>query len=360
MKSIFVTSVEPYSGKSAVCLAIGKKLLAKGLSVGYLKPLSTQPWRTSDGTLADEDAAFFCSELGLSVHPSELSPMIVTASALRSRLKGVGEEDPLEKILAAAEKVAADKDLLILEGGASLRQGYAMGISNLRLAEAFGAPVLVMITYHSEMQLIDDALASRKRLGDQSIGVLLNNIPDFAHQFIKEYAKPFLIENGVPVLGCLPHRPNLSALSVTELIDLLDAEVLTEYIDPGALVETFTVGAMTVDAALSRFRRQQNKAVITGGDRADIQLAALETSTVVIVLTGNLHPSPVVLHQAENLKVPILLVKGNTMETVEQIERAYGKTRLRQPEKLESFIRLMDENVSYQAIFAGLGLKKEE
>ena len=356
MKAIFVTSVEPYSGKSAVCLALGKKLQASGYSVGYMKPLSTQPWRTPDGVLADEDAAFVCNELGLSVHPSELSPLIVTSSTLRSRLKGMSEDDPLQKILDTAKSVTADKDVLILEGGASLRQGYAMGIPNLRLAEVFESPVLVMIRYHNEMQLIDDALASRKRLGQEHMGVILNHIPERALEFIQEYAKPYLVDQGINVLGSLPDKPSLSALSVEELIDLLDAEVLTDYVDPNALSETFTVGAMTVDAALSRFRRQQNKAVITGGDRADIQLAALETSTVVLILTGNLHPSPVVIHQAENLRVPIILVKDNTMETVELIERAYGKTRLKQPEKLETFIKLMDANVDYEAIFSKLGL----
>ena len=111
------------------------------------------------------------------------------------------------------------------------------------------------------------------------------------------------------------------------------------------------MGAMTLDAALSRFRRQQNKAVITGGDRSDIQLAALETSTVVLILTGNLQPSPVVLHQADSVGVPVLLVKGNTMQTVEAIERAYGKTRLGQPEKMNTFMQLMQENVALEKIY---------
>ena len=30
MKAIYVTSTEPYSGKSAVCLALGQNLQAKG------------------------------------------------------------------------------------------------------------------------------------------------------------------------------------------------------------------------------------------------------------------------------------------------------------------------------------------
>ena len=57
MKSLYVTSVERHSGKTATCLALGKRLLADGYKVGYLKPLSLQPWRVG-GKLTDEDAAF--------------------------------------------------------------------------------------------------------------------------------------------------------------------------------------------------------------------------------------------------------------------------------------------------------------
>jgi len=357
MKAIYVTSTEPHSGKSAVCLALGKKLQARGLKIGYLKPVSTQPWRTSEGQLADEDAAFFCRMLNLDENPSELSPVVITPSLLRSRLKGLETEDLLDKIIQTAEQVGCDKDVLILEGGASLREGYTMGLSNLRVADALGAPALVMIRYHKEMQIIDDVFAARLRLGEQYLGVIFNHVPEEGRQFIEEYAKPYLQEQGLTLLGNLPSRPRLSALSIGELVDLLQAEILTEHYDPDALAEVFTVGAMTVDAALSRFRRQQNKAVITGGDRADIQLAALETSTVLLILTGYLHPSPVVLHQAESLGVPVLLVKGNTMETVETIERAYGKTRLGQPEKLDAFMHLLDDNVALELVYNTLGIE---
>lgn len=357
MKSLYITSTEPYSGKSAVCLALGKELQAKGLKIAYLKPMSTQPWRMPDGQLADEDAAFVCKTLGLDANPADLSPVVVTSTTLRSRLKGLPNGDLLEKVIAAAHKIGQGKDVLLLEGGASLREGYAMGLSNLRLAEALGAPALVMIRYHKEMQIIDDALTARFRLGDQCLGVIFNHVPPEGRQFIDEYVQPFLQEQNITLLGTLPDKPRLSALSVGELIDLLNAEVITEFIDVDALAENFMVGAMTVDSALSRLRRQQNKAVITGGDRADIQLAALETSTVVLILTGNLHPSPVVVHQAENIGVPILLVKQNTMEAVEIIDRAYGKTRLGQPEKLETFIRLIEENIHLDIIYAALGMQ---
>lgn len=48
MKSLYVTSVERYSGKTATCLALGRRLIADGYKVGYLKPVSLQPWRIGD------------------------------------------------------------------------------------------------------------------------------------------------------------------------------------------------------------------------------------------------------------------------------------------------------------------------
>jgi hypothetical protein len=352
MNALYITSVEPHAGKTAVCLALGKRMQSDGLSVGYLKPLSTQPWRTPDGKLADEDAVFVHHALGLKGDETEAAPVIVTPSTLRERLKGTDQEDLMETIQRHAEKAAEGTDILLLEGGASLREGYAMGLSNLRVAQELGAPAIVLVPYNGELHLVDDILTARFRLSDQLCGVILNRVPKEANDFIEEYVRPFLEKENIRILGLLPHLPRLSALSVGELTDLLAAEILTKEANLEALVETFTVGAMTADAALSRFRRYQNKAVITGGDRTDIQLAALETSTVVLILTGHLHPSPLIIKQAEALDVPILLVKENTMETVDKIERSHGKTRLGLPEKLETFMKLMAENVDYSAIYS--------
>jgi BioD-like phosphotransacetylase family protein len=356
MKALYITSVEAYSGKTALCLGLGKRLQGDGYKIGYLKPMSTQPWRTPQGELTDEDAVFVRSMLGLDVPTAALCPVVVTQTTLRARLKGAEATDMMGKIKAAAESAGQGKDALLLEGGASLREGYAMGLSNLQVANLLGAPALVMVSYRGEMQAVDDALTARFRLGDQLLGIIFNRVPDQARPFVNDYCLPFLNQEGIAVFGTLPSVPRLSALSMAELVDLLDAQVLTRNFDPNALVENFLVGAMTTEAALSRFRRQKNKAVITGGDRTDIQLAALETSTAALILTGNLHPSPLIIQQAESFNVPILLVAGATMETTEIIERTAGKTRLGQPKKLEAFMQLMSENIDVDGIYAALGL----
>lgn len=356
MNTLYVTSVEPYSGKTALCLALGKQLQADGYKIGYLKPVSTQPWRTPEGKLADEDAAFVESVLKLGTDPPSLSSIIVTHSTLRQFMTASEQQDPQAQIQKAISSAGKGKDVLLLEGSECLRRGFALGLSDSQVAAMLETTVLVIIKYNGFLPLIDDTLVAHSNLGDRLLGVILNQIPEDAIPFVEEEARPFLEKQGVRVLGILPHMPRLTAISVGELKDRLEAEFLTKEANLDTLVEAFTVGAMTAEAALKRFRRTKNKAVITGGDRTDIQLAALETSTELLILTGNLHPSPLIIQQAEMLNVPILLVQGGTMETVDIVERAYGKTPLGQPEKLETFMQLMSGNVDIAAIYKALKL----
>jgi BioD-like phosphotransacetylase family protein len=355
MKSLYVTSVDRYSGKTAVCLALGKYFKANGYKVGYLKPLSLQPWRIS-GRDADEDAAFVKQVLGLTAEPWELSPVVVTNELLCKYLTGEAKEDLMARVKEACAKASKGQDILILEGGGSLREGYVVDLPTINVAETLESKVLVIVRYKDNVRCLDDALAANYRLGETLIGVIINRVPVDQTEFVADYAQPFLEKHGVSVFGFLPESRGLAALTVDELIEVLDARVLTGVKSTNALVENLTIGAMTAEAALSRFRKQRSKAVITGGDRTDIQLAALETSTTCLILTGNLQPSPLIIQQADRLGVPILSVRENTMETIEAIDAIFGKTRLGQAAKLESFQKLLSEYVNLDQLFERVGL----
>jgi BioD-like phosphotransacetylase family protein len=356
MKSLYITSVERYSGKTATCLALGRRFQRDGFNVGYLKPLSLQPWRVS-GMVADEDAAFVKETLGLRAEPWELSPVVVSPELLNDYLLGQSGDDFMGRIKRAYDLASEGQDVLLLEGGGSLREGYTLGLPTPEVASAFGSNALAVVKYRDQVRLLDDALAAQSRLGDILDGVIINRVPEEAAQFVAGLAVPFLEERGIAVFGALPEARELEALSLSELVEVLDAEVLSSQYDPEALVENFTVGAMTGEAALRVFRKQTNKAVITGGDRTDIQLAALETSTICLILTGNLTPSPLIVKEADEFGVAILLVRSNTIQTVEAIERVFGKTRLGQPVKLQQFEQLFESNVDLGRLYRSLGLR---
>lgn len=361
MKSLYITSVERYSGKTATCLALGMHFKANGYRVGYLKPVSLQPWRVTDPVtgavhIGDEDASFVKKTLGLSAPSWELSPVVVTHDFLVEQLQNPTPEMLMEKIQRAFQQAIQEQDILLLEGGGCLREGYAVDLPTLVVAQAFQSQVLAVVKYRDEVRLMDDVLAAYSRLGESLCGIILNRVPADAMPFVSEVARPYIEKHKMPVFGVLPEQRGLSAISVGELVQILEAEVLTKVLCPQTLVENLTVGAMTAEAALSRFRKYPNKVVITGGDRTDIQLAALETSTACLVLTGNLRPSPLVIKQANEFGVAVLLVRTNTMETIEAIERVFGKTRLGEHAKLTRFQELLDKHLDYGRLYEKLGL----
>ena len=70
-------------------------------------------------------------------------------------------------------------------------------------------------------------------------------------------------------------------------------------------------------------RRAPNKVVVTGSDRTDMVLTALETSTSAIILTGGFYPDIQILSRAEEKGVPVILVHEDTFNTLENLQSVY-------------------------------------
>jgi len=117
------------------------------------------------------------------------------------------------------------------------------------------------------------------------------------------------------------------------------------------------VGAMTASSAITYFRRRPNKAVITGGDRHDVQLAALETSTRCLILTGNQQPSAVVVERAKQVGVPIIVVEPDTLTTVQSLEQIFGKTSLHQSKKVARFFNILQERFDFTRFYDMIGIQ---
>ena len=99
---------------------------------------------------------------------------------------------------------------------------------------------------------------------------------------IKNKIIPSLQEMSIKVFGVMPKSPLLRSVTVGELTTRLDAKVICCPEKEQLLVETLSIGAMGVNSAMEFFRRRRNMAVVTGAERTDIQLAALELSLIHI------------------------------------------------------------------------------
>jgi BioD-like phosphotransacetylase family protein len=355
MASLYIASTETFSGKSAMCVGLAKRMQRDRLRIGYMKPVSTGE-RLAAG-LVDEDAEFFKHTFGLSDSLEDMVPIGIAPRTVEAILRGEQGADYITRLESAYARVAQGRDVVILEGGGNLRQGYAIGLPTVQVATMLDARALVVVKFSDDLQVLDDALTARQRLEELLVGVVLNAIPRQRMPFVQELVKPALQERGVPVLAVLPQERLLLSISVGELAEFLSGKILCGADKVDDLVEHLMVGAMSVDSALTYFRRKPNKAVITGGDRPDIQLAALETSTKCLILTGNLQPSPIILGRAEEVGVPMILVRQDTLSAVEVIERFFGKTRFHLEKKVERFEEMLEDRFDFECLYAALGLK---
>ena len=107
---------------------------------------------------------------------------------------------------------------------------------------------------------------------------------------------------------------------------------------------------MSADSALSYLTLKPNKAVITRGDRPDIQLAALETSTRCLVLTGNQEPTPSILSRAQELDVPIVVVESDTTGTMEALEGVFDKAGFRHGRQLERMGQILERYLDWETV----------
>ena len=350
-KYLLVGSTEAYSGKSATVLGLAHQLLHKGFDIAYGKPLGTF-WSEIDGI--DEDVRFLAQTLKLP--ENRLCPTLAAldAESIARRITGA---DTIDYVARLRHSVQPPKgDLVLLEAAGTIEEGRLFNLSLSQITEAIDAAVVLVARCHS-LQVADSLLWAKKCLGDRLVGVLLNDIPADQHEQVTTQLQPFLERQGIPVLALLPRNSLLRSVSVRELVQQLQAEVLCRPDRLDLMVESLTIGAMNVNSALKYFRKAHNMAVVTGGDRADLQLAALETSTQCLILTGHIPPMTTILTRAEDLEIPILSVDLDTLTTVEIVDRAFGQVRLHEPIKVQCVYQMMAKYLDVDRLMQQIGIE---
>lgn len=353
MKSFYFSSTWLHSGKSLLLIGIGRKLAQKKLKVGYFKPLGTNPQKY--GTLlTDPNVIVAQKTLKLEDPPELICPVVITQDLIIQAYKGK-LKSLREKIVHSFEKLSKNKDIVLIEGGESIQQGTFVGASDITLSKILRSKVVVIDRFSPYIS-VDSLLVAKEILGKNLLGVILNCVPAADINFVNKRIVPFLNQKNIDVLGVLPFDDVLGSISIRELSQTLGGELLCCTDKQDELVERFSVGAMNVEKALDYFKRARNKAVVTGGDRADIQLAAMETSTKLLILSGNLYPNDIIIAKAEERKIPIMVVGGDTLSVVEKIERTMRQLELRGDEKIKRGMELITQGINFSSLYKRMGI----
>ncbi len=347
MKNLLITSCNERIGKTTFTLALVRKFQAMGKKVGYFKPLSSSK--------DDKDAEVAKDFLNLAEPVEVINPTTVTEWDYD--LENAEIETILEKIKEAYEIMKQNYDFLVIEGCKTMNYLSFLKLSSRELALMLEAKVLILVSGHTDAQL-DDVLLATSFFNDLEvpiIGTVFSLVPLEILEREKGIANRLEENAEVPVLGLIPDKSTLAAPTVEEIVQLLGAKYLCCEECKNKIVEDFQVGAMELDSALKFFRRSVNKAVILGGDRPALALAAMETDTSMLILTGGIYPPSTVLARAQERKIPVVMVQWDTYTTVQYLatHQVRGMLSSNQPEKVREWDKIMEE-INLQQILDSL------
>ena len=358
-KFLIVGSTEKQIGKTVFVLGLAKILMEKGFKVGYFKPLDQRIYVPDSKECGDADACIMKEKLNLPDPVQKITPYLYHREFIHKILTAGKTKEVRDYVKEVSEEIAKGKDVVLTEGLDYLWTGMSLGLSAVDLSNLLNAPLITLINYDpvyilDNIKLVECIVENHKvnHLGAVIIGAKAEKDIEF-----KEY---LLLEKelkGTKILGTIPSIRELIPITPREIAEAIDAKIIVgkEWLDKP--IENFLIGAMTPEKALRYLRITADKAVITGGDRTDILLAALETPTSALILTGNIYPDEHVITKAEERQVPILLTPYDTYTTMRKIEESGYSVKSMQNSKINNLAKEIEKRIDIDRILSELNLK---
>ncbi len=339
MKKIIIASTSKEAGKTSLIVGLAKALNRK---IGYIKPFGDRLLYQKK-RLWDYDSALVTNVLKLDEAPEDIS-LGFAHSKLHFMYDETSTKERLQKIINNASK---EKDIIFIEGGKNLSYGRSVHLDPLTVARSTGAQLILVFSGPDEA-IIDDITFFTKCVNTQDVdflGVIINKIKDVEN--FKELHLDTFNELGAKVLGIIPHTKELTYFSMDYLNQSLMAKILAGERGLQNKVEHVFVGAMSAAQVIKRpLWSLENKLIITPGDRSDMILAALESSTAGVVLTNNILPSdPIIESKANRANIPLLLVSTDTFATAKHIDDMEITFTKDEKDKIDLLENLVKEHI---------------
>jgi BioD-like phosphotransacetylase family protein len=269
-------------------------------------------------------------------------------------------DDLATEVTDAYARVAAGKDLVIIEGTGHAGVGAVVGLSNARAAATLDAPVIIVSEGGVGRPIDEIALncALFAEHGVRVLGAIVNKVDVAARPELREVLERGLAQQGVELLGCLPYSRLLANPSLDLIVTHLDGELLSGETTPGRTIGEVAIGAMLAGHAMELLH--DRVLLITPGDREDLILASIAANratpdrpkVIGVVLTGGFRPSEPVLEELRSCGLFALLVESDTYRTARAVDEILVKTHPTDTEKIATIIDLVASSLDVDALLA--------
>jgi BioD-like phosphotransacetylase family protein len=248
-------------------------------------------------------------------------------------------------------KIAQDHDLVIVEISSKIPQE-----EQVKIAEFFEAKVLAVIRHKHALKTknIKQHLVS---FGQNLSGVLINARTKYTSHEVQASFIPELEALNIKVFGTIPEDIKLLSATVDQVVKHLNGKYVLKINERSSeLIENFLVGGWTMDDGSLYFSTKDNKAVITRGDRPDLQMSALNTKTACLIMTKGINPIEYVEYEAQEEGVSIVVVDKDTLNTMESLDSLIDVAKFDHKLKLERLHELIQSEVDSNSLLDAIGV----
>jgi hypothetical protein len=349
-KVLLLSSTKGGSGKSVVAIGLFLKLKENGYNPGYFKPIGDS-MALEPKSRTDKDVSVISAVVARKFSKEEICPQFLSPNLYLDEVLPSESDTILAKIKDAFESIKSKTDYMLIEGNHSGNQYRAINLDDGRIAKEFGAEVIICSPVRDDDD-INDVISMYDFYKFQNIpvvGAILNGISEMANVRIEKYYKPLLEKRGITFIGGLKKSKQLEKPTVAEIMDAVQGKMIAgNFIKvKNNIIDGFLIGAMSAESALSYLRKGVNQCVITGGDRNDVALAALEADTKLIIFTGNIEPAQNIIARAEEKGIPLVIAASDTFTVSEQLRRIHTHI---QPNEIQLCKEQVDQYIDWNKI----------
>lgn len=359
-RSLYISSSEPYAGKTLVALGCFEVALRHTKKVALFKPII----RDKETGHRDHNI-----ELILNYHNLDQAYETTYAMEREEALEYLVKDQfdtLIERVINAYKSLEEEYDYVICEGTDYIGEGSEFEFDlNALIAQNLGLPVVVLGQGlgRDVDEIINPILLAIQSYQDHNcniLGTVVNKVePERRTQLLEKLG--MALPESAGLISAIPTEKILSSPTIKEVAEQLNATVIID----GEGMDNLVYDIQTVAMRLSNyFTYMTDKSLaITPGDRTDILVGAMQAnmssarpSVSGIVLTGGLLPSKETIEIIEGLptKIPVLSVDTYTFETSVNAEKIKSSIGKKDHQKIALSLALFDKYVEATKFFRKL------
>jgi phosphate acetyltransferase len=356
-RSVYISAMEPGSGKSVAVLGLMETLSARVERLGFFRPI------VPSATEPDPKIELIRRRYQLDL---PVERMFALSEEEADGMIAAGAQDELVKrVVDAYRELERDCDFVVTEGTDFAGAAPALDFDlNAELANHLASPVLIVVrgtTVDGSVAAVRTAREALTRAGCAVFGVMVNRVPP---DVVAELSSRLAPQDGEDPVYVLPEQEELAIPTMAEVAATLGAEVVVD--GDGTLdreVREVRVAAMSVEHFLEDLA--DGTLVIVPGDRADILVASLAAThskdlpaVAGILLTAGYEVSPTVRHMLESAPFPVLSAPHRTYAAATAVHGVRPLITADNERKIATALGLFDAGVDASDLEGRIALQR--